>query len=116
MSANAYVYILASKTRRLYIGITTEIEVRVRQHKRKADPDSFTARYNINRLVYFERFDLIVSAIAREKELKGWTRHRKIALIVATNPTWLDLSLEWGKRTKPFREGDLRPVHRFGDL
>ncbi len=114
MSTSAYVYIMASKGRRLYVGMTTGIEVRVAQHKRKADPTSFTARYNINQLVYFERFDLIGAAIAREKELKGWKRERKIVLIVASNPRWEDLSLEWGKPVKPFREEDVRPAKRFG--
>ncbi len=97
MPEYAYVYILASKGKRLYIGVTTKLEQRVRQHKQKLHPDSFTANYNINQLVYYERFATITAAIAREKELKGWLRSRKIALIVSTNPDWRDLSAEWGK-------------------
>jgi putative endonuclease len=100
----AYVYILASTFQRLYIGITTDLETRVLQHKNHKRPDSFTARYNINKLVYFERFSFITSAIAREKQLKRWSRIKKIRLIVAQNPTWQDLSEEWGKPIPPFRE------------
>ena len=97
MPQYGYTYILASKGKRLYVGITTQLEHRVSQHKTKADPRCFTARYNIDQLVYYERHPLITAAIAREKELKGWLRVRKIALIVAHNPTWKDLSLEWGQ-------------------
>ena len=97
MAQYGYVYILASKGKRLYIGITTHLEHRIRQHKTKADPQCFTARYNIDQLVYFERHPLILAAIAREKQLKGWLRIRKVALIVEHNPTWKDLSLEWGQ-------------------
>ena len=79
MPEYAYVYILASKGKRLYIGITTGLEQRVWEHKNKLHPHSFTAKYNINHLVYFERFATIPAAVAREKELKGWLRCRKIA-------------------------------------
>ena len=92
-----YVYILASKGKRLYIGITTGLEQRVWEHKNKVHLQSFTAKYNINQLVYFERFATISAAVAREKELKGWLRYRKIALIVSTNPDWRDLSADWSK-------------------
>ena len=98
MTQYGYVYILASKGKRLYIGVTTRLERRIHEHKTKAAPHCFTARYNIDQLVYFERHPLVVAAIAREKELKGWRRTRKIALIVECNPTWKDLSLEWGQR------------------
>jgi putative endonuclease len=102
MDEYAYVYILANGFKRLYIGITTELEVRVWQHKQKKDPDCHTARYNINHLVYFERFTTVTAAIAREKQLKGWHRIRKLELIISTNPTWLDLSADWGKPIKPY--------------
>ena len=92
MDKCAYVYILANGYQKLYIGITTELEIRVRQHKQKKDPNCHTAKYNINRLVYFERFSRITAAIAREKQLKGWLRIRKLELIISTNPTWRDLS------------------------
>jgi|SRR5579875_2141113 len=92
----AYVYILANGFKHLYIGLTSEIEVRVAKHKNKTYPDSFTAKYNINQLVYFERFADIHAAIAREKQLKRWSRMKKIRLIVATNPEWRDLNADWG--------------------
>jgi putative endonuclease len=97
MPETAYVYIMASSFQVLYIGITTNIELRVAQHKEAADPKSFTAHYNINKLVYFERYALATTAIAREKQLKRWSRIKKIRLIVAENPTWQDLSADWGK-------------------
>jgi putative endonuclease len=86
-----FVYILSSRSRTLYIGVTGDLQVRILQHRQKR-PGSFTARYNISRLVYFERFQYIQTAIAREKELKDWNRDRKIALIESTNPTWEDLA------------------------
>lgn len=113
MTEFAYVYILSSKGKRLYIGVTTKLEQRIWEHKSKSHPNSFTAKYNIDRLVYFERFATLPRAIAREKELKGWLRNRKIALIVASNPDWHDLSADWGKFIKPFREEDLKPPQTF---
>jgi putative endonuclease len=107
-----YVYILANTFHRLYTGGTNDLEVRVKQHKSK-DPNSFTARYGIDRLVYFERFQLIQDAIRRETELKGWLRVRKIALIVQHNPIWKDLSEEWGKPVKPFDEQKMRAPETF---
>ena len=97
MDEYAYVYILASGFKQLYIGLTTELEKRVWQHKNGAFPGSFTERYNVKNLVYYERYGLIHTAIAREKQLKRWSRVKKIRLIVESNPTWRDLSLEWGK-------------------
>jgi putative endonuclease len=85
-----FVYILASRSRTLYIGVTNDLRRRVEQH-RAGKMGSFTKRYEITRLVYFERFDHVVNAIAREKELKRWTRSRKIELIEAENSTWDDL-------------------------
>ena len=99
----AYVYILSNGFRKLYIGVTTEFEIRVKEHKQKKHPSSHTAKYNITRLVYFERFSLISAAIAREKELKGWLRKRKLELIVAVNPGWRDLSEDWGKPIEPYQ-------------
>jgi putative endonuclease len=100
----AHVYILASGFKRLYIGVTSSIEKRIFGHKNGAFPGSFTERYNIKYLVYFERFSDIQVAIAREKQLKRWSRIKKIRLIVAANPDWKDLSEEWGKSIEPFRE------------
>ena len=102
MNEYAYVYILANGFKRLYIGVTTELEIRVQQHKQKKDPECHTAKYNINRLVYFERFSTASAAIAREKQLKGWLRIRKLELVISTNPMWLDLSADWGKPIKPY--------------
>jgi putative endonuclease len=93
---------MASSFQRLYIGITTEIEVRISQHKNGWYPDSFTSRYKIDKLVYFERFARIPEAIAPEKQLKRWSRIKK--LIVVQNPTWQDLSAEWGKPISPYNK------------
>jgi putative endonuclease len=109
----AYVYIMANSRRTLYIGVTTRLAARVREHKEAIDANSFTARYNINSLVYYECYESISRAIARETELKGWLRIRKIQLIVAANRTWQDLSLEWGKAIAPFDESMLRPPQTF---
>jgi putative endonuclease len=86
-----YVYILASKQRVLYIGVTNNIVARVTQHKDKMLP-GFTQRYNVDRLVYMETYQDIREAIAREKQIKGWLRAKKIELIESINPAWLDLS------------------------
>ncbi len=90
-----YVYILASKKNgTLYIGVTSHLPQRVYQHKQKLI-DGFTKRYNITILVYYEIFDDIRSAIAREKAMKEWKRGWKVALIEKTNSEWRDLSLEF---------------------
>ncbi len=86
-----YVYILASRQRALYIGITNDLETRLGEHKTKRYPNSFTAKYNITRLVHWEDFTDPSQAIAREKELKGWRREKKVRLIQRENPDWLDL-------------------------
>jgi len=86
-----YVYVLASKHRVLYIGLTNDLVMRVWQHKNKKVA-GFTSKYNVDRLMYFDEFDDIVLAIAREKQLKGWKRSRKVALIEAQNASWSDLA------------------------
>ena len=83
------VYILASKGRRLYIGITSQFIRRMEWHRLRRH--GFTARYNITRLVYCEVYEDVRDAIAREKQLKGWTRARKLSLISSANPAWDDL-------------------------
>jgi len=85
-----YIYIVASKSRTLYIGVTNNLLFRTNRH-RKGEIEGFTQKYKVNRLVYFERFQYIENAIAREKQLKGWLRSRKITLIESLNPTWEDL-------------------------
>jgi len=94
-----YVYIMASRSRNLYTGVTNSIYRRVLQHK-SGEIEGFTKRYNINRLVYSEKFVYVTSAIAREKQIKAWTRAKRIALIESTNPTWQDLAEGWGDAIK----------------
>ena len=89
-----YVYIVASWTRVIYTGVTNNLEVRLHQHRTASD-DTFAGKYNAHRLVYVEEFRWIHDAIAREKQIKGWRRDRKIALIESLNPEWKDLSEEW---------------------
>jgi len=89
-----FTYIMASRSRTLYIGVTGDLHKRVFQHKWK-EHAGFTARYNCDRLVWYERHEFVQKAIAREKELKGWRRSRKIALIESMNPVWTDLSRDW---------------------
>jgi len=76
----------------LYTGVTSNLKERIEQHKRRKHPDSFSARYNLNKLVYFEKLGTIGEAIVREKVLKGGSRKQKVALINNTNPGWSDLS------------------------
>ena len=90
---NYYVYIMSSLSRTLYAGVTNDLERRVGEHK-EGKPGSFTARYNINRLAYFEEFSDINQAIAHEKETKNMTRRQKIKLIESINPEWRDVSQE----------------------
>jgi len=90
-----YVYIMSSKSRALYVGVTGFLMSRVLQHK-AAETESFTKRYNIKRLVYYESFQYVDNALARETEIKKWRRQKKVALIQAANPTWEDLGAEWG--------------------
>ena len=89
-----YVYILASASGVLYTGVTNGLQKRVNQHRQKL-VQGFTQRYNVTKLVYFERFSDIRVAIAREKQIKAWTRKKRVALIESKNPTWADLSANW---------------------
>jgi putative endonuclease len=109
----AYVYIMASSFKRLYIGVTTDLMHRIAEHKSKINPESHTAKYNINKLVYLERFTTITAAIQREKQLKGWLRTRKLDLVISNNPLWEDLSEDWGRPIPPFQESDLKPPTTF---
>lgn len=85
-----WVYILSNRSHTLYIGVTNNLRARVAQHRQQT-PGTHTARYKIGRLVHFETFQYVRNAIARETELKHWTRAQKIALIESTNPTWEEL-------------------------
>jgi putative endonuclease len=89
-----FTYIMGSRSRTLYIGVTGDLVKRILQHKCK-ELSGFTARYNCDRLVWFERHQVVQDAIAREKKLKGWSRAKKIALIESMNATWVDLSRDW---------------------
>lgn len=91
-----YVYIMSSEWRTLYAGVTSDLEARVWQHKNHALP-GFTSRYDIDRLVYFEAFGEVSQAIAREKQIKGWKRAKKVALIDSGNREWKDLSKGWNR-------------------
>jgi putative endonuclease len=86
-----YVYIMASASRVFYIGVTNNLARRAWEHKQKRFP-GFSSRYNTKELVYFETWGDIRAAIAREKQIKGWLRRRKIALIDSLNPQWKDLT------------------------
>ncbi len=91
-----YVYIMASKSRVIYVGVTGNLNQRVLQHK-GGEIDGFTKKYKCNRLVYYEVFKYVNNAIARETEIKKWRREKKVALIEAPNPTWEDLAADVGK-------------------
>ena len=89
---NYYVYILTNKYGTvLYTGVTKDLVRRVYEHKNHIDKDSFTAKYNVNKLVYFEQTTDVRSAIEREKQIKSWSRDRKTSLIFEMNPQWVDL-------------------------
>ena len=89
-----YVYIMTNRSGTLYIGVTRDLLRRVHEHKSKL-VDAFTKRYNIDRLMYHETTEDVQSAIARERQLKGWTRKKKLGLINAANSRWRDLSEGW---------------------
>src|SRR5271168_918324 len=91
-----YVYILASRSRAIYVGMTAFLMNRVLSH-RAGEASDFTRKYRIHRLVYYEVFHSVAAAIARETEIKKWRREKKIALIVQKNSTWEDLASEWGR-------------------
>jgi len=94
MSKEFYVYIMTNKSRTLYTGVTNDLMRRVHEHKNKLIK-GFTSKYNIQYLVFFESTTDIHAALAREKQIKGWLRSKKTALIDSMNPNWKDLSEEW---------------------
>ncbi|HXF48633.1 MAG TPA: GIY-YIG nuclease family protein [Verrucomicrobiae bacterium] len=89
-----YVYIMTNKSKTLYTGVTNNLERRVYEHKQMLIP-GFSKKYRITQLVYFEAGPDIREAISREKQIKGWLRSKKIALIESVNPKWEDLSADW---------------------
>ncbi len=90
-----FVYILANKSKMLYTGVTSNLERRLFEHKQHL-VEGYTKRYKITKLVYYDETNDVTAAIAREKQIKGWLRQKKIALIESMNPEWKDLSEEWG--------------------
>ena len=92
---NFYVYLLTNVARMvLYIGVTSHLENRLHEH-RTGKWEGFTKRCHVNRLVYYEHFRYVLDALDREKQLKGWKRVKKDALVMSINPHWRDLSAEW---------------------
>jgi len=89
-----YVYMLASRSRRLYVGMTSNLEQRIAQHKAKAIA-GFTSRYNVDRLVWFESIQNALDAVERERQLKNWRREKKVTLIEIDNSEWNDLATDW---------------------
>jgi putative endonuclease len=94
-----HVYILSNAARMLYVGVTGNLERRTWQHKQKR-VRGFTERYNLTQLVYCEAFGEVHLAIAREKQIKGWLRAKKMALIEIRNPKWRDLAADWSPKHK----------------
>lgn len=91
---NYYVYIISSVSRTLYVGVTSNLERRIVEHREGLVP-GFSSRYRVSQLVYFEQFQDVREAIAREKQIKSWRREKKLALIESQNPGWKDLSEGW---------------------
>jgi putative endonuclease len=89
-----YVYILSSASRILYVGVTNNLTIRLWRH-RNGQGSSFTLRYRIDRLVYYEPTGNPIAAVAREKQIKAWRREKKIRLIESLNPEWRDLAIDW---------------------
>ena len=89
-----FVYIMANASKRLYAGVTNCLRRRVRQHNQKLTP-GFASKYNITRLVYFESFGDVRNAIEQEKQIKAWTRAKRVSLVELMNPQWNDLSRDW---------------------
>jgi putative endonuclease len=99
-----FVYVAASRSRTLYVGVTNDLVRRVYEHKNKLLP-GFTSRCNVDRLVYYETTPDVRSAIAREKQIKAWRREKKVALDQDRNPTLQDLSDEWRTADPSLRSG-----------
>ncbi|MGD1212751.1 MAG: GIY-YIG nuclease family protein [Candidatus Acidiferrales bacterium] len=108
MSRTYYVYILASRSRNLYTGVTNSLGRRLVEHREGRVP-GFTTRYKIFRLVHYEVFRDVRAAIAREKEIKAWRRERKLWLIKRHNPTWEDLAARWSGNEQEQRAKRVAP-------
>jgi putative endonuclease len=110
-----WVYILASVKRVLYVGVTSDLDARIWDHKWKTT-SGFSCRYNVDRLVYFEDYHEINDAIDREKQIKGWRRSKKIRLIESMNPEWKDLAPELDPEAQGIDRRDLRKGHVWKKL
>ena len=117
MSKTYWVYLLASRSRKLYAGVTSSLQRRLAEHRQGLVP-GFTTKYKIFRLVHCEAFADVREAIAREKEVKSWRREKKIWLVERDNPTWQDLAGEWSATEgqqhamPPGSQGTTRGEHR----
>lgn len=100
-----YAYMVADRSRVLYVGFTSDIKIRVKQHRERRF-GGFTSAYRCDRLVWFERFTSASAAIAREKQIKRWRREKKVFLIERENPTWEDLSLVWDVPVERYQSAD----------
>jgi putative endonuclease len=98
-----YAHILSSLSGTLYVGVTNNLHRRIKGHKSKSI-EGFAATYDCHRLVYYEAFEDIRTAITREKQMKAYRREKKTALIAKNNPHWLDLASDWGKSIKMYSE------------
>jgi putative endonuclease len=103
MDKSYFVYMMSNQSRMLYIGVTNDVTKRALEHKSKSIP-GFTQKYNLYKLVYFEEFANISAAIAREKQLKGWLRSKKVALVNSKNSRWLDLAEPQSKSGARFKK------------
>jgi putative endonuclease len=96
-----HVYIMSNNSMTLYTGVTNKLPARVIEHK--TGQSDFTRRYHCTRLVYYEEYSVVQAALAREKQIKGWTRTKKIELVKVLNPGWIDLSEGCSTETRPHR-------------
>lgn len=114
MRMTYFTYIMSNKSRRVYVGSTSELQVRVSKHRKGWYEGSFTSRYCFDMLVYFETYSNRGDALAREKEIKGWRRQKKLRLVLKANPDWADLSAEWkeDESWQAIPEAKPRPVLR----
>jgi putative endonuclease len=103
MEKSYFVYIMSNTSKMLYTGVTNDVEKWAFQHKPKLIP-AFIQKYNLNKLVYFEEFRNVREAIRREKQIKGWLRSKKVALIESINPSWKDLAEDHSKSATRFNK------------
>jgi len=95
MAKQMWVYVLASPSRELYVGVTNDLHRRWAEHQ-KGKAGSYTTRHRIHRLVFAEQLEGPLAAIAREKQIKSWTRLKRLELVESVNPQWQDLATKWG--------------------